>query len=503
VTLLGAPPASMEASEAAAGSVGRLTRFGAWSIVAYAAKAGAAFAVSIVVARGLGADSLGRYSYQIWIMSLVPVLMALGVPIALNRVLPDKFGAGDADGALAIFRWVRRIHVVALGLPAAVAAFLLLGTGANPVLVVAVTVGIAAGLLILDYQALLTALRRFRILAVAAVAGAVVQIAGALVGTALGVSWEGFVLLSALTLVLGLGVLVAVSRPRVRTGRSRRVAPEERRRFMRYALITSFAVAANAVIWGRPELFFLDRYGSDQELGLYAAALRLTALAAPIPIMAGQALMPEFSWLRGSGQHEALARAFPRVCTLLAALTAPLAFGGAIVAGAMTSVVFGGEFSGGGTAASVLLAGAMVNALAPAATAAVLTGPRPRLAAEAGAVLVALTLLLDVLLIPPFGPVGAAIANVAAQIVGVLIGLVYAWHWLGLRYPVGNVLVLSGMAILSGLTALASIHLIGGAAGLGFGVACAAVVYVVLVGRSGIVTATDLRALLRREAVVP
>ncbi len=498
-----AAPDLDDAENEANSSVGRLTRFGAWSLVAHASKAGVAFLVAILVARALGAASLGRYSYQLWIIGLVPILMTLGVPIALTRVVPEKLGGDQPGEAFGVFRFVRRLHLALLPIPAAVAGLLVWLGDPDPVLVVAVLVGIAVGVFILDYQALLTALRRFRLLAIAAIAAAGVQLVTAMAGVSLGLGWEGFVLLFVAAAAIGLAVLVGLSRKLLRKFPAPTLEPSERTKFVRFAGVTSVAVAANAVAFGRPELFFLDRYSSDAELGVYAAALRLSMLAVTVPLMAGRALMPEFSWLRGSGREDVLQRTYPKVCTLLAAITAPLAFGGAFVAGGLMTVVYGHAFDAGTIAAVVLLGGAMVNALAVAATAAVLTGPRPRLAAEAGVALVAVTLLLDVLLIPPFGAVGAAVANVTAQIVGVMIGLVYAWRWLDLRYPVRPVAGIVAMASFAGLAAAAVLHVAGGVAGLTAAVIVGATIYLALISATRTVTLDEVRALLRREVPVP
>lgn len=477
-------------------SVGRVARSGMWSLLGYSISAGSALAVSVLVARSLGAEAFGRFAFFMWLLKLLPTLIAFGVPRALTRLIAEHTGAGHAGRAHALVRLVVRFHG-ALVVPTAVALGLFLHlAGAEPAVTWTLSVGMAIGLLALDVEGLLEGLRRFPSLTGVATTTALVQLTLTLAALATGVGWPGF--LAAQVAGAGIGLVVGV-----RAARSGLVAvgdadpaPADRRRFVRFSGVLGVTIVIDAVLWGRPELLFIEWYATDEALGLYAAALRLTSFAVLIPLVASRALLPEFSWLRGGGHDVELTRVYPRVCRLLALVAAPLALGGAVVAGPLLVTVFGAEFAGGTTALQILFVGSIVNAVAGAATAIVLTGPRPRLVAEVGSVAAVANILLNFVLVPRLGIVGAAVANVSVQVVAVLIGVGYAWRWLGLRYPVGDVariaLVALAVVIPGGLVT----QRVGGTVGLVAGISLAAVLYLPTLLVTGAVDRRELRRLL-------
>jgi O-antigen/teichoic acid export membrane protein len=255
------------------------------------------------------------------------------------------------------------------------------------------------------------------------------------------------------------------------------------------------ALTLNAVLWGRPEVFFLERYHPSADVGFYSTALRLASLAGMLPLVAARGLMPEFSRLRGEQRADLLAEVYPKVCKLLFVLAAPLALGGAAIASPLIGSVFGERFAPAGGVTAILLAGSLVNALAGPATAVVLTGPRPRLVVEVGLLTAALNLVLDVLVIPHHGIAGAAWVNVGIQAASVAAGIVYAWARLGLRYPVGAAGWIACLAGVSAVVAWAISRLLTGSLGVLVAVVAAAVTYLCLILATHTVSISDLRAL--------
>lgn len=480
-------------------TVGRIARSGGWSVLAAGASSAAAFLVSIVVGRALGPTALGEYSVMVLVLRLVPGILAVGIPAAITKFVAEKEGRGEDDASRAVFHLGRRIHLLLFPVPAALVALWLWRGKGDPVLAAAVFLGMIVVLLDRDYEGLLRGLRRFRALSAAAAGGAAVQIGGAVAGYLLRLDWQGFVLLFVASTLAGHAILVAAARSWLTEGPEGKLAPLERSQFLRFAGIMIVTVTANEVVWGRVELLFVDWLHGGEAAGLYAAGLRLASLSVLVPLVAARALLPEFSWLRANGRHDELARTYPRLCILLAGVAAPLAIGGAAVAGPLVVLVYGPAFAGAATPAMILIAGTLVNALAGPASAAVLTGPRPRLVAEVGAAAIAVNLILDFALIPPFGTVGAATATVAAQAISVTVGIVYASRRLGLRYPVGATLRLVGAAILAALAAAGVEGLFEGKAALALAALTGAAVYGLLLPATRAISLSDLREVLGRR----
>lgn len=447
VTVPAPPPPDVGAT------VGALARSAGWSAIAHVAVAASAFAVSVLLGRVLTPETFGRSSYYLWILRTLPVILALGVPSALGKFLAEKIGAGAGGEARGLARLAIRGHATAAAVTTAFAAGAVALGLASPLFLVIVA-GVGVAVLLIDFEAMLTGLLRFRLLGALAVVVAVLQVAGVALGAAAGLEWEGFVVLLVGLATLNMAVL-AVAAGRA-LPRELAVAPAaaERSRFLRFAGLAAFTIVLDSVLWGRPELLFLDRYGTDVDLGNYSVALRIASLGAVLPLVASRPLLPAFSQLRGAQASRHLAEVFPRVSAILALVGAPLALIGAVVAAPVIEVVYGGDYSGAATATQILFVGSLVGALTGPATAAMLTGPRPRFIAELGVAAVVANLALDVAVIPHFGVTGAAVVNVAVQAAWVTAGMAYADR-IGLRYPADVLARAVGFAAMGAATTAA------------------------------------------------
>lgn len=493
-----AGPDGTDAAGAASRSMARLSADGLWSVLSFASTAGAVFVVSVLLGRALGPADFGRYSYVVWIVRTVPGFLALGIPTALSKMIPEQL-AGGPDGPRAgarMFRLALRLHIALLAVPVAVTVVLLARGDLSASLAVVVIGGMAAVLFGMDYQALFTGLQRFRLLTVIAVVSGAAQILLSAVGFALGFSWEQFLLVFVAVSVVGLVALAAIGRPAVADVGPPLDGPV-RSAFLRLSGIATFTLLVNQVVWGRPELLFLELFRDDAAVGNYSAALRLAGIAAVLPIVAAQPLLPEFARLRGTGDGDALGQVFSSACRLLVIAAAPMTLVGAALAGPTVELLFGRDFDDARVVATVLVAGSLLGAAASPLTAVLLTGHRLRTVVELGILGVVTTVAFDVVLIARFGVVGAGVANVAAQLVWVAAGLAYAWFRLGLRYP----FLAAGGAVLTAAVAAAIafgvVGLLPGPAGLVAGGVAGLATYVAVGQITGFVRWDDVRNILR------
>jgi len=429
-----------------------------------------------MVGRALGPSDLGRYSYYLWILAVASAVLAVGIPTAITRLAAEHLETARAGLGRAALGFACRLHGAVALMAAAVGGGLALTGRLSPPLAAMIVVGIAATVVSLDLEGFLTGLGRFRAMAACAALGAGAQVALAGTAVAVGASWEWFVAISVAGTAVALGLqALFVGRPAAAMPRISMAG--ERRRFLGFALVVTGATVVDAVIWGRPELAFLERFRGDSDVGLYSAALRLASLAALLPVVAAKPLLPQFSLLRGSGRVEELRALYPRVCAAMMALTVPLAAGGAATAHALVVGFYGPRFAAAATSAAILFGGALVNALVAPATAGVLTGPRPRLVAEVGLGGALVNLAMDAILIPPFGPVGAAAATVGTQSACVLFGIAYCWWRLGLRYPVSAAWRLLALGAVSAVAAGVVTRMVHGTPGLAAGIVVGGVLY--------------------------
>ncbi|HEX8028163.1 MAG TPA: hypothetical protein VF491_06870, partial [Vicinamibacterales bacterium] len=57
--------------------------------------------LSIAVARGLGPDVLGFYSYAMWLLAMATAIATSGVAVGMQQFAAERVGRGDIAGASA------------------------------------------------------------------------------------------------------------------------------------------------------------------------------------------------------------------------------------------------------------------------------------------------------------------------------------------------------------------------------------------------------------------
>lgn len=494
---------SVESQGEARSFLRRVARSGMWTTLAFVVAAGGAFVVSIVVGRSTGPRGLGHYSYYTWLIRMLATVLAFGMPAVLSRFVSEFLGGSLPGRARGVWR-------LAIGTSLAVAP---IGFGSmvawawwkgEPImLALFLGAGTALTLVTMGLEGFLGGLREFRLLARVAAWGGLIQVAGALAGVWLGAGSGEFLALFVAGTAVTAGLLYAPVRRAKRRWPPAFLERDQTARVLKFAGMLSLVAVIDAVVWGRPEVFFLERYRSAEEVGFYGVGLKFAGLVVTLPAVASRALLPEFSWMHGGGRSEEFRTAFPALCRFIAFVAAGLALIGAAMSDVLVGVVYGPGFGPAALSTAVLVGGSVFGGVAGPVAAALFAGSREKFFVQAGVVLVAMNLVLDVVLIPRWGLHGAAIATIASQAIGISIGFFLSIRRAGLPYPLRDALKLVGCAAVAGAAGRALALLFSGAAALAAGAAAAGFLYLMLSDRSGVLRLSQLKDLLRKAPVLP
>jgi O-antigen/teichoic acid export membrane protein len=161
-------------------------------------------------------------------------------------------------------------------------------------------------------------------------------------------------------------------------------------------------------------------------LGVYAVASKFAELVRVLGMALTYVFYPKFA---KDGRARAVAtarRLIPKAGLLTAGALVPLW----LVAGVVIPAFYGSAFGSAVTPTRIILLGLVFDGVAGAITAFLYGIGRPGLNSLAMAVGLAATLVLDLVLIPPFGTVGAAVASAVAYMTTALALVGFFW-WLG------------------------------------------------------------------------
>ncbi|HWF92543.1 MAG TPA: flippase [Terriglobales bacterium] len=169
---------------------------------------------------------------------------------------------------------------------------------------------------------------------------------------------------------------------------------------------------------------FLGFYLNPRQVGIYALAAGMAALVPVVLQSVNQIFSPIISDLHARNEYQMLGRMFQTLTKWILGLTFPLA-ATMIVFSRPLMRIFGPEFEAGWSVLVVGTAGQLVNCAVGSAGSLLLMSGNEKHLLKIQAVTAAVTIVLDLTLIHPFGILGAAVAAAATNV------LVNVWYLKG------------------------------------------------------------------------
>jgi O-antigen/teichoic acid export membrane protein len=457
----------------------RLIRNSAFGMIASVTTTLGNFASGLIVARTLGVEGAGVVAYGIWLATMAVTLTSAGVPFTLGRYLPELTSKGETDEAARLNAYLLKPYLLfALVPPALMLIYALTVTpgsgrfdaGFNlPLWILVASVALTQSAA--DFaRGYLRGMQKFDTIAKASFVAALAQplvtilaarefgVAGAMAGYVAGNSIPALLILS-------------VPRP------SQSVTRELRLRVLRCASYRWAAEILASFVWARMEVFFLQLSWGSGSIGLFSSGLTLANLAVQLPMMLTWGLVPHFSEQAGRKEYGRMQTDFATGTRIMAFMLLPSCFGLSAIMPELFPLLYGQEFAGAVNIAIVLVCGAGLAATTAVAGNVIWAMERTDVDFWVGLAGAAAALVADLIIIPLYGPMGAAFSRVLAQNLSSFLGVLFLVKYLRFSLPyldLGKILI---AALACALGARASLVLVPGAAGLPLAIMVGAVVY--------------------------
>jgi O-antigen/teichoic acid export membrane protein len=454
----------------------RVARNSVWSLTGSLLPAGAVLIASVVMARGLGPEAFGRYVFAVFVYGAAAQVAVWGLPGATSRFLAVARAGGDEDAQTATLQASLRGTLVGTGLATAAVALVALiggqGVQRSHLLAAAAVVIFLAPTQVL--VSVLSGREQFRELAFWQILAGFVNPAATIVAVMLGANVLHILLIDVLVTAGAMGVLLRFTCPLPL--RSLRLAdtPEG---FWRFAWAYTALIVLGVVVFQRSEVLFLERYSTSSAVAMYGVAFGLAQIATRLtgPLMS--AVGPALARIAGPSAAAVERRPVQRAFHLSTVVGLAVSGIGWALAPAAIAFLYGEQFAEAARPARLLFLGAWAVAVASVPSGVAQASGRLRPLVIINSLGAVLNIGLDVALIPPLGPDGAALANTGAQsaiAVVLVVWLVRTVPGLSLRSTALGVVpaVCGAMAALAFLALPPLLALIaGGSAGLlAFGV---------------------------------
>ncbi|WP_422040336.1 lipopolysaccharide biosynthesis protein [Roseibium sp.] len=431
------------------------------------------FVCSIIVARTLGVEGTGIVAYALWFMSVATVVSDFGMPQATLR-----FIARDADADVRkspLFRNLLRRFVLTTGLMAGGILLYALWQQSQDNMPGSM-VWIATTVLFLSYA--------YATMAIGAGQGlgqfdrtAAMTLVGCLVQPVL--VFAGAFVLGPVGAILGHATRHLPQALDLRRYIGGPPPPDRKlpNDVALYARNNWFSGSIFALFGARIELAVIGFFFTFTQVGYYAIGLTMSGMVAQFAIFSLAFVIPQFGVLHDQKDDRAIRAAFEGTIRWLGIVIAPIAIGGASIAPELIPLVFGEDFRPAVWPAVILLGFSIAQALSSVISRAILAKDRSADELRMTIAWCAITTVALLLIVPAFGPIGAAIARAAASVLLLLILGIYCRRVLQLKIPVFALLKCICAALLCAGTATLVLSRFDGIAGLLVAVSAAAVVY--------------------------
>jgi O-antigen/teichoic acid export membrane protein len=387
---------------------------------------------SIVAARVLGPDDMGRQSFIAFVVMTVQQVSTQGIGYSIVRYTGDLVGQGRQNRirSLVRFGWLLAVPVSILA--AAVLLLVAVG-GADPrgAWAFGALAVLAGGLNQVPVRVLI-GIQRWRSQSVVLLVTGAVSVVATIVVLAIGWGITGML---AVTAASALGILVwsfrlmqrclaALPRPSLPLGAMRRDV-------LLFALGNYGPFVLTFIVAQRSEFFFLERSSSDAQIALYSIAFAFLLALLAVPTGVRMVVIPSVATLIGAGDLERVRRGFSRLVRLSILVTVPVTAGALALGPTLLSLVYGSQYSGAGDVLLILLLPLPLVPLASAGAALVIGFGRVKVPTLVSGIAAAVDIIAAVLLVPRYGAIGAATANSLAATASAVTVLPYCRSLVG------------------------------------------------------------------------
>ena len=466
---------------------------GIWVVASSALPQIYVLASSILIARFLTVDDMGHQSYIAFVSISLVMICSFGLSGSFVRYGGELLGQGRLGTLRGLAWWILKIQFFCAIFSGLVIGAI--GMFSHDLRASWMWAAVGAPFAIIQNvpTAVLSVLRRWRQASIITLVIGFAFTVGIAVVLAAGGGVAG---------VFAVGTLLGVVAAAWTTLIARRylyaVAPRSEPHDDYYRPIISYAATIWAgflltfVVLRRSEFFVLDRYSSAKAIAYYSVAFAIVSgLAASVESLAG-VVAPTVASLHGSGETDRIGPSFSRAVRLVLLVSVPLSAFGIAFGPALIRVIYGSDYTRTAAPLRIMLAAFPLVALMSLCGGLLWGSGRVRVWLLVFCFAAVVDVSLDFLLIPAHAEIGAAFANIGAQVTASLLVVGYTVRMFG---PLDWQTRVLARALVAAVVAAAvgwiGVDLLAGVPGIAAGGAGAVVVFAGLSRLMRTVPATD------------
>jgi O-antigen/teichoic acid export membrane protein len=420
-----------------------------------------ALALSIIAARFLGPTVLGKYALVAFVITIAGLITNFGLTGLTTKYISEYSGVENLSIRNQIVAYVLKIKIIA-----SLAAYAIILLSANFFAKFYNDSHLAFYLIILSlsflpsglatiFNSIFTGMQEYKYVAMRTTLLYPVNVIAMFIVLKLGFGIMGFIWVNVAYSLIECIFYFVILRNKTQLTLDFRLSlpPEVRKKILRYNWQVAVIVLLNYVVWQRSEVFFLGKFHPAAQTGFYSLAYGIIEKVQTfLPAIFSGVLMPVFSELYGKNQIDNIRKLYINSTRYLLFISLPITAGVICLSKQITLLLYGNAYLPIVPVLNILLVSGCFAIVASAGSSVLYATENQYFLLKWGFLMTALNITLDLVLIPKFAAVGAAMANSITQIIAVTGWITKVTSSLSIKFPTRDLLKIafaaSGMAII-------------------------------------------------------
>jgi O-antigen/teichoic acid export membrane protein len=401
---------------------------------------GAAIFTSAIIARTLGPERMGTYSYTLWLVGALSIFANVGLPGAITKYVSEFVGSGHTSTAKQLANRLLRTQLAVAVVISVVTASCAFFSTAHRSIIVLAAIMISAQALQQGLNAVLAGLQEFGRIALLGfwmglMQMACIGVAALLHAGVIGMVWATLIALWGGTLLFYRSVRDSFRHLPSDASLPLASTQDALGRVKTFVLTGSYILLLDTIVWQRSEVLFLKWYSLVTQIAFYTIAYSLASKLNDLTTIMSSVMLPRYSESYGRSGLGELRQAFITDLKYLQMLVVPVCILGVVVAKPAVLLIYGSAYLPMVMPLRILIASVTFTSMGVVASSLVIGTDKQSFIAKFGTLIAILNITLDLILIPKHGALGASIANSSAQIAGVAGGMAYVLHYIKVGFP--------------------------------------------------------------------
>lgn len=404
--------------------------------------------ISIWIARKLGPSDYGIFNLVLWLSNTVTWVIGMGLIHAVTKFIAEFKGRNSITSLKPIILYVMRIELVITGFTTVLLIFLkseiadyFFSPDESFYFFIA-AIGLIPGIITAVFSAAIEGIQKFEYFTYSNLVITPVSFVSKVVVLLLDKGISGLMIVMVIfSCINALFYGYILYREGVFAGNNKKLPADIKQRIISYNKSILAIILCDKIVWDKSENFFLGRFCSATEIGYYNLGYNLTQkFMSILPSAFWKVLFPKMSSYCGSGDKEKMKRLFYISTRYLAFFSFPVGIAGIILSHQLILYLYGTEFAGAQQVLQIIFFSSIISSLANPGSAILYGFDKQSFIYKYGMVLAIINIVMDIILIKPYGALGAAFCHSIITVLGSVGGLIYTCKTMNLTFPFISIL---------------------------------------------------------------